>query len=743
MRILLFIIVFLIAYGSLYPFDFEPNNISYDRLINTLFSGNGLFRISDMISNIVLFIPYGIVCYFRSEISGKFKLNLLFLIIFGIAFSLLLQILQLYLPSRVVAFSDVIWNTLGIILGLIISQILRNKILLFESRLGYLYSPQVFLIACWVASALIPFIPTLQVDQVRDNVKELIASSFYFNEIVFQFLGWLICLYWFISLSNKIFIFYVLICVTLIAKIFLVDNLLTLNIIIGSLCVIIFGKWIIRYIKKYNFDGLLAFFMIIMIMLNSFNPLAINYEFNDFHWVPFSGFLEGSMLINAQSLCEKTFIYGSLVWLLNISSSQIKIATIFVSILLLFVEILQIFIANGTPEITDPVLVLLISYVLYFIEKTKLDNNSLNTFPVESVVEKHKVIPEKITTGFSILSFKAIYLPYIVILIFFSALIRMALSFPQVPYNIRELFSGGGSFISIFIFLNVLLWIGVSAVICAHFINKSKFQFLAFPGYVMLSGLVSLALLYQCVTEESLSDIVGSKDLYRSVTEKKVWGEIGEKIIFSINAPALVNFFERVVRYLALYSPVVFSLVIVNLINDQEKISFSKILLRLFYFLLISFPWLYLCKTIAFTYASTDNLYELIAPSGEYSIGGGVFLYLLLFLVSINSVLLARIDFKNVVRVAFMLILTLLAIPIGWYLINAGLVTNFKKYGIVYSGVDFILGPDRSTLLSRDTLFFRWSLVQVGAVLILSYGQRVMLQILKKIAGNSVGNVEY
>ncbi|HNY41303.1 MAG TPA: hypothetical protein PKJ41_12950, partial [Bryobacteraceae bacterium] len=56
-----------------------------------------------------------------------------------------------------------------------------------------------------------------------------------------------------------------------------------------------------------------------------------------------------------------------------------------------------------------------------------------------------------------------------------------------------------------------------------------------------------------------------------------------------------------------------------------------------------------------------------------------------------------------------------------------------EKYEQIFSGVQFLLGPDRSHLLSQDVLFWRWCAVQLTLVaamgLGLNFGKRLPLAI--------------
>ena len=75
-----------------------------------------------------------------------------------------------------------------------------------------------------------------------------------------------------------------------------------------------------------------------------------------------------------------------------------------------------------------------------------------------------------------------------------------------------------------------------------------------------------------------------------------------------------------------------------------------------------------------------------------------------------------------------LLTLSLFSIVPGWLLINAGLTDNVGKYGLNFSGVDFLLGPDRSHLLSTMELFIRWALVQLLATIGLAFGAMLYLK---------------
>ena len=129
-----------------------------------------------------------------------------------------------------------------------------------------------------------------------------------------------------------------------------------------------------------------------------------------------------------------------------------------------------------------------------------------------------------------------------------------------------------------------------------------------------------------------------------------------------------------------------------------------------------------MCKAIAFDWTSTDNLNELIARDGDWGWGGGGFLYALLMVICINALLLAEAVSAGPHQLGLAVLLSLLALPVGWWLLNVGLEQNVQKYGLVYSGTQFLLGQDRLHPLNPTSLFVRWCVAQVSTTLILAIG---------------------
>lgn len=109
MRYLFWLVVFLITYGSLFPFNFSSAMLEDG---NTLLYLTKFPSVGDILGNIALFIPLGLVLRAQSLASNK-STNYIKVLLQVFVFSLILQLLQYYLPSRDQNIFDVLFNLIG------------------------------------------------------------------------------------------------------------------------------------------------------------------------------------------------------------------------------------------------------------------------------------------------------------------------------------------------------------------------------------------------------------------------------------------------------------------------------------------------------------------------------------------------------------------------------------------------------------------------------------------------------
>lgn len=262
---------------------------------------------------------------------------------------------------------------------------------------------------------------------------------------------------------------------------------------------------------------------------------------------------------------------------------------------------------------------------------------------------------------------------------------------------------------------------GAGAVWLGEVVASARRPAWLLPPMALAVSLVSLLLLSMSVTSESIGDIAGSSNLFWFVTNKDSWGAIWRTIFLALDAPELIGTLERWVRFSALYAPLPIVLGMMIAVRRWHG-SRGVPMARIAGVLVSAVTTLWLCKAIAFDWSSTDNLNELVARDGPWGWGGGGYLYALLVLICLHSLMLAEALNAKLLALLVGVLFALVAVPIGWWLLNQGLEPEVEKYEIVFSGVQFLLGPDRSQTLQPQALLLRWIVVQMAATSAIALG---------------------
>ncbi len=718
---ILIVLILLITYGSLYPGNFT--NTDPDALERFFTDLRWMTSLGDTLGNIALFLPLGVAGGWTIHTQKK-NFRLLLLLVASFIFSLILQILQIWLPTRSAALADVLWNMTGLSLGIGASFLVRRLLSPWSDKLSFFNTRTIIpvtILFLWLCTELLPLVPALDWQKFKDAIKPLQAFDFSFPHTWMHAAG-ILTVGSILSLVTQKPLTWLTgaLLFVLAGKIIIVDQVLNLSTILGLPTGYLVSVFLLQFYPRTlavtAFWSLLSAWTIYA--LTPFS-LMIGGTFNP---IPFATMLEGSMLTNAMALAQSLYIYSALLWLVPYIGGNLRGITIALLIWSIFIELIQMGLLGRTADITEPLLIGLIAWGL---SESKRLKHHTEIFPspsdpasdkfVTSIHKSHRLDP-----GAELPSFNT-WVPLISLTVGATGLLWLILRLPKVPYNLKELFLFEGNALFIFIFILALLWIGVSAAWISSKVLSSSKPLLSLPRWVFVVSLISLGLLSSSVTQESIADIVGSNNLYWFVVNKDIWGESWHHI-FEWLGPTFISTLERLVRYAALYAPLAIFLVLIicffSLYARRELTVKNG-------FILIAgaLPWLWLAKAIAFDWSSTDNLNELIARDSALGMGGGFYVYILLLVLCTNAVILANISGYSIQWI-FGALLSLTLLPVGWWLLSLGLEPQVEKYGNVFSGAQFLLGPDRKQILPEMELFKRWCLVQTGFVIIISTGIR-------------------
>ncbi|OYU00153.1 MAG: VanZ family protein [Burkholderiales bacterium PBB1] len=311
------------------------------------------------------------------------------------------------------------------------------------------------------------------------------------------------------------------------------------------------------------------------------------------------------------------------------------------------------------------------------------------------------------TTEKTMFSLRSVGWQVFAVLLAMTLGLRLLLELPGIPYNVVELFDGQ-RLLSVGLFSVALLWLGAGPWCLAKWAGHRQMACLWLPTLLPLAALFSLLLLRMSVTQESLDDITGSTDLYRRVTMDNYWGEAWRDAMARLPA-TMVDAVERGVRFTALYSLLLAPLTMASICTDRSWLMRRRLpalaLLLLFWWLA---AWLVIDGAI------TDNLTELIARDGS------IWLAALAALFSLHvSWASGRMSTRRGMTLG---VVTLVALPLSWWLSKQGLEQTILKYDSVWSAQQFLLGHNRIDRLSEAQLFMRWSGVYIAMLGVCALG---------------------
>jgi VanZ family protein/predicted transcriptional regulator len=354
--------ILLASLGSVYPFNFQL--AAFDRETLSLFIGSigDLPSRGDILGNLILFVPIG----FTGLLAlGRGRKPFIVVLVSGFAVAFGLQVLQMFLPSRDENLQDVIWNMLGLVAGSALACFASGRSMVADREQTQLELVPLTLLAVWFASRLIPFVPSVDWQSIKHSLKPLVGMRFSWAAFLMDVAAWLTAAYLMRHVQRDLradrWLLWVVLAV-LGLEVLIVDNVVDLADVAGAYTAVILWFSIVRS-GRYQ-ERFLVALLLVALLLGGLAPFELAATTESFNWLPFQGFLGGSMYLNAQAAAKKVFLYGSLVFLLWRSGASF-VAGVGMSVgVVALIEFSQTLFVGHTPEITDPLIVILAGFAL-------------------------------------------------------------------------------------------------------------------------------------------------------------------------------------------------------------------------------------------------------------------------------------------------------------------------------------------------------------------------------------------
>jgi VanZ family protein len=309
-RILL-IVIALIIYGSLYPFQLRapvsPNGpvwMFFHAWPNKLGHGD----IGDTVVNLLVYLPVGMFGFLALERQGERRLRWILPVLLSFTLSCSMEFLQIFDTTRVCSLLDLLNNTIGGLIGVLLGARFRRSM-----------TGPVLLILYWIGFQLCALFAMVASQRARPG---FLHSPI---EAVTVLLAW----------------------------------------------IVVFRLYTARDALPHESwqSTALAVAFTALLIVRGLAPFHFQVTHARFDWMPFNAMFRADWIVGLPVFLEKSFYYGAAIWLWRLAGWKLERATIFIAAILAAIEAIQLYLPGRTSEITDPLLAILLGFMLWLLEQ--------------------------------------------------------------------------------------------------------------------------------------------------------------------------------------------------------------------------------------------------------------------------------------------------------------------------------------------------------------------------------------
>jgi len=372
--LVLLLVVLVILYGSLFPFEFQERSYPGGPLLYLLGTWREWDNRGDLLANILLYLPLGFLTV--NALPPRFPAALKFFlaVIAGVALSSAIEIAQFHDVGRVTSMGDVYANGIGAAFGA------AAGILLGASWrwpfVGELAAnpTEALLLTMFFAYRLYPYVPVIDLHKYWHAVRPmLMAPSLPPGEFLRYLVTWLFvaAVVHVLFGSRRFLLLFPLICSgEFLGKVLIIDNALKLNDLLSA--AIAWLVWAVLLRRLPGKFGILALLFAAMIAVERLQPFEFEAFPRAFGWIPFASLMHGSIGVNIQAFCQKFYEYGGLIWLRNRGGVRLLISTLCTATFLFATSFAECWLPGRSAEITDGLMALIVGGIFAVLREKDL-----------------------------------------------------------------------------------------------------------------------------------------------------------------------------------------------------------------------------------------------------------------------------------------------------------------------------------------------------------------------------------
>jgi VanZ family protein len=365
---LLLLTIALIVYASLYPFHFHgvPGNPLLV-LLNSWPAVWDRFAYRDAFVNVAFYAPFGAAATWAwsRRFPGAFAIAPVLLA--ATALSAAMEMLQVYVPTRVCSLSDVLFNVIGTAGGIAVA-LAFHPVPAGRQRVDPVRASALMLLALYAGYQLYPFFPVLSHTHLFQEMRDLwAAAGFSPTEVACCAAEWFAALLLVASTLRAARgtalgrMPPALALLSLPLRMVVPTRTLALHEVLGGLL-----AWLLWTLLRDPLRLRAAVWLVAAaIVLREMAPFHFAATASPFSWIPFAASFGSDRMSALVIVCRKAFDYGAMVWLLREIGVPYWRAGVAVAAALAVFEAIQRYLPGRTPESTDAVLALLLTVVLW------------------------------------------------------------------------------------------------------------------------------------------------------------------------------------------------------------------------------------------------------------------------------------------------------------------------------------------------------------------------------------------
>jgi VanZ family protein len=357
----------LIAYGSLYPFNLKPEAIHNGVLEAVRELSWARAGRSDRIANVLLYIPFGFCLLLWLGRSFRRASAVVIAVIVGTLLSLVIEVAQVYISSRVPSLMDLTLNALGTLVGATagVAWDRLGGLMRLPSRVEKPHRDPsaALLVALWLLWRFAPFVPHLDLGKLKAALAPLFRPHIELATTLVFLTYWLVisqAVARLVSRAHTLEGLLLTIAAVLVGRLivanqsFVPSELLALVLLLPI--VVLMYRMTLGAKRLLLVGSILAVFLFERLAPFTFSPSERAFDFWPFMAIIDAGWRAGFSAIDWTGLFAAIFLFAALLWTLRYAGTSFRLAAGIMLALVLTTEIVQMWLVDRTGSITDPVL---------------------------------------------------------------------------------------------------------------------------------------------------------------------------------------------------------------------------------------------------------------------------------------------------------------------------------------------------------------------------------------------------